>query len=113
MLSDDKCITGKVERKAIHLVEGQRKCPIYKHNTENQLELQREQLQELSLHELRREFFWRGERTRACFPLGDQKRVRNYATNCSARGGKMTEITTDAHENGSSASFHESTDTFV
>lgn len=49
--------------------------------------------------------FQRGKWTTRCFLLGDPKRVRNYATNCSARGWKMTEITTETQESSQSASF--------
>lgn len=51
-----------------------------------------------------KEEFAEGERAISPFPLRDQKRVRNYATNCKAWGWKMMEIATEAQENSSSAS---------
>lgn len=55
-----------------------------------------------------KESFQREQGTTRCFLLGAPKCVRNYATNGSARGRKMTEITSETQENSETDSFSES-----
>lgn len=87
----------KKKKEDNNLLKGQRTFITLQYDAEN--EIQQGQLSSFWLHRVIKRVFRKEREQVRRFLLGAQKRVRNYATNCSACGWKMTEVTSDTQEN--------------